>query len=282
MTETILVTGATGNVGRHVVAGLRDMGADGVRALVRDPARATLPDGVGLARGDLTDPASLDAAAEGADTVFLLWPSLRADGAAAAVTALAKHVRRIVYLSAISVRDDAPPEENGVWGRVEQAVERSGADWTFLRAGGFAANTLGWAGEIRAAGVVRWVYGQAARSLIHERDIADVAVRALTDTAYDGGKYVLTGPEAITQEEQARAIGEAIGRPVRWEEIPPGAIRGQMLGFMGDPAAVDRALGYWAGLTEHPEPVTHTVEEITGAPARTFREWARDHAADFR
>ena len=130
--------------------------------------------------------------------------------------------------------------------------------------------------------MVRWVYGEAVRSLIHERDIADVAVRALTDGKHVGAKYVLTGPEAITQADQARMIGEVTGLPVRWEEASPEAIREQLAAITSDRAFADHALAYWASLVAQPEPVTHAVEEITGARARTFRDWARDHADDFR
>src|ERR1035438_9474631 len=199
-TQTILVTGATGNVGRHIATQLRDAGVT-VRALSRGPSSPRLPPGVAAVHGDLTNPDSLRNAAAGADTAFLLWPFLTARGAEAAVDAIAGQVRRIVYLSAMSVHDGAPPEENGVWGQVEQAIEHSAAEWTFLRASGFAANTLAWADQIRSGGVVRWAYGEAARSLIHERDIADVAVQALTDGKHAGATYVLTGPEAITQAD---------------------------------------------------------------------------------
>jgi uncharacterized protein YbjT (DUF2867 family) len=279
--KTILVAGATGNVGRHIVPQLRDAGLT-VRALSRDPSSSRFPAGVTAVVGDLTRPDTLRAAARAADVAFFLWPFLAADGADAAVRALAGQVRRIVYLSAISVQDGVAPEENGVWGQVEHAIEQSGVDWTFLRAGGFAVNTLGWAGGIRSSGVVQWAYGAAARSLIHERDIADVAVQALIDEKHTGAKYVLTGPEAVTQADQVRIIGEAIGMPVRWEEAPPDAIREMMTAMTGDSAFADRAVAYWASLVGHPEPVTHTVEEITGKPARTFREWAHDHASEFR
>ncbi|HEY1818927.1 MAG TPA: nuclear transport factor 2 family protein, partial [Trebonia sp.] len=158
----------------------------------------------------------------------------------------------------------------------------SGAQWTFLRPTGFAANTLMWADQIRDQGVVRWPYGAAARSLIHERDIAAVAVRALTEGGHVGQRYLLTGPEALTQAEQVRVIGEAAGRPVRWQELAPGEARAQLLAAWGDPGFVDSALTTWADLVTQPEPVTRTVAEITGAPARTFREWAGDHASEFR
>jgi uncharacterized protein YbjT (DUF2867 family) len=282
MTErgTVLVVGATGNVGRHVVSYLRDRGI-GVRALTRGGGQE-LPDGVEVVVGDVTDADSLRAAADGAASAFLLWPSLDAAAAPAAVDALGAHARRVVYLSAMSVDDSREPEHNGIWGRVEHAIERSGLEWTFLRAGGFATNTLGWAEQIRAEGVVRWPYGAAARSLIHEKDIAAVAARALTEDGHAGAKYVLTGPEAVTQAEQVRIIGETLGRPVRWEELAPEEARERLVAAWGDPAFVDGALGYWASLVREPEPVTDTVERLTGAPARTFRGWAADHAADFR
>jgi uncharacterized protein YbjT (DUF2867 family) len=249
--------------------------------LTRFPRAAELPDGVEVVGADLTDPESLGPALAGVNAVFLLWPRLTAEGAAPVVDVIAGHARRVVYLSAMSVRDDREPRANGVWGMLEDLIERSGLDWTFLRAGGFATNTLGWVDQVRA-GVVHWPYGAAARSLIHERDIAAVAALALTEDRHIGAKYVLTGPAAITQAEQIRIIGEAIGRPVRWAEAAPEDARQQLLATLGDSEFVEGALAYWASLVKEPEPVTNTVEAVTGVPARTFREWAEDHAADFR
>jgi uncharacterized protein YbjT (DUF2867 family) len=275
----ILVTGATGNVGRHVVAGLLGTGA-AVRALTRDPDSARRPGGVEVVRGDLSAPDTLAEGLDGVESVFLVWPFFTAEAVPAFLAVAGKHARRIVFLSAMGARDE---QGNTITfhGDVERMIERSGLEWTFLRAGGFATNTLVWAPRIRAEGVVRWPYGAAASSLIHERDIAAVAVRALTDDGHSGVTHVLTGPEALIQVEQAHAIGAAIGRPVRYEEIPPEAAREQLLAGGMTPGFADGALNYWATLVTAPEPVTPTVEEITGAPARTFREWATDHADDF-
>lgn len=164
----ILVIGATGSVGRQVVSQLLDAGAD-VRALTRDPEAAGLPAGVEVVRGDLADPGGLDAILEGVDAVFLVWPFFSAEGATAVVDAIARHAGRIVYLSAKVAADD----RESFWAVVERRIEESGLEWTFLRPTGFAKNTLGWADQIRT-GVVRAPYGQAARSLIDERDIAAV------------------------------------------------------------------------------------------------------------
>lgn len=130
--------------------------------------------------------------------------------------------------------------------------------------------------------VVRWPYGAAARSLIHERDTAAVAVRALTGDGHGGAKYLLTGPQSLTQVEQVHTIGEAIGRPLRYEEISREVARQELLTVWGDPSFADGALDAWARFVTQPEPVTATVEAVTGAPARTFRAWAIDHADDFR
>jgi uncharacterized protein YbjT (DUF2867 family) len=204
--------------------------------------------------------------------VFLLWPFLTAERAEDVIEVLAAPGRRIVYLSA----EAAGRRPQSFWAAVEHAIERSASEWTFLRPTGFAANTLMWADQIRETGLVRWVYGQARRSLIDERDIAKVAVRALSEPEHAGARHVLTGPEALTQEEQVHAIGEAIRRPVRWEEIPPEAVSEQLSGVP------DTALRTWASFVTQPEVVTSTILELTGRPARTFSEWARDHADAFR
>jgi uncharacterized protein YbjT (DUF2867 family) len=277
----ILVTGATGTVGRQVVARLRERGKP-VRAAVRNPAAAALPADVEVVRADLSDPASLEPHLAGVDAVFLLWPFTTpeetADGGARLVELLARHVGRIVYLSA-QAADDQP---DSFWATMEHLIEGSGGTWTFLRPAGFAANALMWADQVRSTGVVRWPYGAAARSLIHERDIAAVAAAALTEDGHSGHRYVLTGPATITQAGQVAAIGEAVGREVRWAELTPAEARRQLTAAWGDAAFVDSALATWAGFAAEPEIVTSTVEEVTGAPARQFREWAADHVDDFR
>jgi uncharacterized protein YbjT (DUF2867 family) len=268
---TILVTGATGNVGKHVVAELRAAG-EPVRVVTRTPSR--VPAGVPVAEGGITDvPTMLD----GVDRVFLLWPFTNADDAPPVISALAATVSHVVFLSARGVSDDSPLFH----ARIEKLIRDSGVDWTFLRAGGFATNTLEWADQVRT-GSVRWVYGDAGRSLIHERDIADVAVTALTSPGHAGAAYELTGPEVLTQAEQVRALGAAVGRDVRWEEMPLAEARASMAARGWDEYFLEHGLRYWASLVDQPETVTGVVEEVTGKPARTFAQWAQDHASDFR
>ncbi|GLX02263.1 hypothetical protein Misp02_63490 [Microtetraspora sp. NBRC 16547] len=245
----VLVSGATGTIGRSLVNQLEDAGAD-VRTVTRE----------------LTNPVALEAALDGVDAVFLLWPFASAEGAREVLELIG--ARRVVYLSSAAAR----PHEV----EIERLIAGTAREWTVLRPHAFAANTLRWAEQVRA-GVVRQPYGDAAFSPIHERDVAAVAVRALLDEGRHGAVYTLTGPRPLTQREQARAIGAAIGRPVRWEEEPPEEARLRLLGLGWPAPAVD---GMLRGLAE-PGPATGTVEEVTGAPASTFETWASEHAADF-
>ncbi|MFF2554172.1 SDR family oxidoreductase [Nocardia sp. NPDC058058] len=275
----ILVTGATGKVGRAAVNQLHEAGV-GVRALVRRPEAVDLPPGVEVVRGDLSDPGSLDAALAGVQAVFLVWPTLEADSVAPKVIGrLAAQVRHIVYLSARGA-DERVGAVLGSHGYLERLIRESGVDWTFVRAGGFAGNDLGWAESIRTEGVVREHYDQWARSVIHERDIAAVGVGALLE-GRTGTVYDVTGPELLTAPQRARVIADALGVPVRFEKMPREQMRASMTAWM--PAEeVDKALLEMDELTARPEPVLATVAEVTGAPAHTYREWVNDHLADFR
>ncbi|MBM0228068.1 MULTISPECIES: SDR family oxidoreductase [Micromonospora] len=277
----ILETGATGTVGREVVSLLVARG-ERVRAVSRTPATAGLPAGVEVVAGDLAEPASLAPHLAGVDAVFLIWPftdpAVARKHASEVTCLIAATATRIVYLSAPGAADQ--PES--FWAVVERAVEASGAEWTFLRPVGFAANTLMWAGQIRAGDVVRWPYGAAARSLVHERDLAEVAVAALTSAGHSGARHLLSGPATLTQEEQVRAIGRAVGRDLRWSEMPLGEARQMLAAAFGDPDFAEIALRGWAAFVDHPEQVTDTVERITGHPARPYADWAADHADAFR
>lgn len=245
----VLVSGATGTIGRPLVNQLHEAGAD-VRTVTRE----------------LTDPVALEAALDGVDAVFLLWPFASAEGAREVLELIG--ARRVVYLSSAAAR----PHEV----EIERLVAVTAREWTMLRPHAFAANTLQWAEQVRA-GVVRQPYGDAALSPVHERDVAAVAVRALLDEGHHGAVYTLTGPRSLTRREQARRIGAAIGRAVRWEDEPPDEARPRLLRLGWPASAVDGMLRDLAG----PGPTTSAVEEVTGAPAKTFGTWASEHAADF-
>lgn len=278
----ILVTGPTGNVGREVVAQLASAGV-AVRAFVRDARTARFPEGVEVTEGDLSVPETMEGALTGVETVFLVWPFLTADGADVVLATIARAARRLVYLSSSGVTDDAERQAdpiNQLHGDMERLIEASGLEWTILRANTIASNTLGWAGQIRAAGVVRGP-DIAPTAVIDPRDVAAVAVRVLTGDEYLGEKHVLTGPQVLSRAEQVHMIGEAIGRPLRFEKVPVLEARAQMLAD-GRPPALVEALLASAESRAASYLVTSTVEEITGTAARTFGAWATDHADHFR
>ena len=256
--------------------GLVEAGA-AVRALVRDPATARLPEVVDVVTGDLGDPSSVRAALAEVDSVFLLWPFFSADAAPAITGLLTDPPCHVVYLSA----EAAAHDPDSFWAQVEQTPLEANLPLTVLRPTGFAKNTYTWIDQIRA-GVVHAPFGAAARSLIDERDIAAVAVLALTEPGHAGQTYVLTGPATVTQAQQVNFIGDALDHAVEWSEQSPDDARPGLIRAFGHAGFADRALTTWAGYVEHPEIVTTTVADLTGTPARTFDQWAIDHANQFR
>jgi uncharacterized protein YbjT (DUF2867 family) len=283
LVKRILITGATGNIGGQVLAQL-PTGMQ-VRALVRNPNAAGLPSHVEVAYGDLTRPETLEQCLDGIDTVFLVWVAA-AEAVASALEQIAKRARRIVLLSApLKTPHPLFQQPNSSRARaelLERLISTSGLDWTFLRPGMFAQNALGWwAPQIRAGDVVRWPYLEVPTAPIDERDIAAVAVRTLLEDGQSGAEYVLTGPQSLSQFEQIATIGSVLGRSLRIEEISPECWLSEPPSFM--PSFVAKyLLDAWAAAIGQPAFLTSTVAELTGSPARTFFQWATDHASYFR
>jgi uncharacterized protein YbjT (DUF2867 family) len=282
--KRVLVIGSTGNVGRKVVSQLTTTGVQ-VRAMTRKPDAARLPPQVEVMRGDLSFPDTLDGCLHGIDAVFLVWTA-PPTAVAPALDRIAMHVRHIVLLSA-PLKTPHPlfqqPNPHRVMvEQIEQLIQTSGLEWTFLRSGMFAANALGWWGpQIRAGDVVRWPYANLPTAPIHERDIAAVAVRALCENGHAGAEYVLTGPQSLTHADQVSTIGRAIGRSLRIDEVSPDEWRREWLRIWPE-TLVDMLLNAWAASAGDAAFLTSVVAEITGAPAHTLLDWATDHAEEFR
>lgn len=273
----ILVTGATGTVGRCVVRRLLDAGHP-VRALTRDPAGARLPAGVEVVAGDFTDPSSLRPALRGVERAHLV--SMDGDGPALVDELVRAGVRRLTHLGHDDPgRPDDDPLES--WHRVlHRAIESSGMEWTHLFPGEFMANTWEWAPSIRADGVVRAPFGDWNSAMVHEDDIAAIVVKALLEDGHAGRAYQPTGPEPVRRRDAVRTIGEAIGREVRFVELTPEQARAQWRDTY-PPEVVE----WFLEMGRHPEGnnwVSPDVEQVLGRPGLTFDRWARDHAADFR
>ncbi len=280
----ILVIGGTGNVGRQLVPRLLTAGAQ-VRALVRDPDVADFPAGVEAMRGDLTRPETLDQCLAGIDTVFLVWVAPPAT-VAAVLERIVKIARRVVFLSA-PLKTPHPffqqPNPSRVLSeQIERLIEASGIEWTFLRPGMFASNALNfWGQQIRSGDAVRWPFLSVPTAPVDARDIAAVAVRALCEGGHAGAEYVLTGPESLSQLEQVVTVGRALNRTLHVEEITQDEARRELLSILPAPA-IEMLLQAWNAASGHPAFLSFTIAEVTGAPARTFAEWARDHVAAFR
>jgi uncharacterized protein YbjT (DUF2867 family) len=281
----ILVTGATGNVGRSLVQQLVDAGHE-VRALTRDPGSAAarrLPTRVEVVRGDFSLPESLVPALRGVERMHLV----AIDGYGPLTTgpeivALAEEagVRRLSHLGHHDPsRDDDDPLEAD-FRTVERAIERSGLEWTHIFPGEFMANTLDWAESIRTESVVRAPFGDWRSAMVHEADIAAVAMAALLDHGHAGRTYWPTGPEPVRRADAVRMIGEAIGREVRFVELTPDEAREHWKGFYPD-----EVIEWFLEMGEYLDgnaAVLPDAEQVTGRPGRTFEEWAADHAEDFR
>jgi uncharacterized protein YbjT (DUF2867 family) len=283
----VLVTGATGRIGRLVVDELLRAGAS-VRALTRRPEHAALPAGLEVVAGDLTVPASLDPALEGAAAVFLVWTAAPAT-AQAVVARFAAHQspqpRRVVYLSSPHQTPhpffQQPNPMRDLHVEIERLLAATSLGVTVIRPGMFASNARHWwAPQIQVGDVVRWPYAAAETAPVDERDIAAVAARALLDGRHAGGDYVLTGPESLSQAAQVDAIGDAIGRPLQFEELSPDEFRREAAGTWPSGVA-EMLLGAWQAALGRPAFVTSAVQEILGSPPRTFYQWAADHVSAF-
>ncbi|MEW1844252.1 NAD(P)H-binding protein [Nonomuraea angiospora] len=277
----IVVTGATGNVGRTLVRLLAEAGEQ-VTAVSRRITDADVPQGVRAVAADLADPVGMSAALEGADAVFLLTGGDLFATEPKEIVAAVSGPGRIVLLSSQGVVTRPDSASHGRFGaEVERAVIDSGARWTILRPGGFASNRYAWAGSIRADRTVAAPFGDVGLPIIDPDDIAAVAAAVLREPGHDGRTYELTGPEPVTPRQNAEAIGQAIGEPIAFVEQTREEARAQMLAFMPAPVA-DTTLDILGEPTEAERRVSPDVERVLGRAPQPFAAWARRNAAAFR
>jgi len=280
----IVVTGATGNVGRSLVRALTEAG-ERVTAVSRGLAPVDLPSGARHARADLFAPRTLRTAFDGAEALFLHDGGKGGQGLdARAVLDVAKgaDVQRVVMLSSQGVvtRPESP-SHGGVMRAIEEAVRESGLAWTILRPGGFASNAFAWAESVRAERTVAAPFGDVGLPLIDPADIAEVAAVALRKDEHTGHVYELTGPAAVTPRQQAEAIGAALGEAVRFVELTRAEAHARMAAFMPEPV-VETTLAVLGEPNAAELRLSPDVDRVLGRPPRPFAEWARRNAAAFR
>jgi uncharacterized protein YbjT (DUF2867 family) len=284
--SVILVTGATGKVGQEVVRLLSVAGLP-ARALVRDPLRATpirVP-GIEIVVGDLARPETLGAAFAGVDRLFLATnagPEQVAVQGSAIEASRDAGVQRIVKISVAGGPDAGTQIGRWHWA-TEKQIESSGIDFTFLRPTLFMQQTLTYAPSIASTGAFSAPVGTGAVALVDTRDVAAVAVRALTEEGHARRIYDLTGPAALTFDEMADEISRAIGRKVSYVHVPPEYARKQMLAAGVPRWLAEDMLALFAACREgYGAAVSGAVKEVTGKRARSFHEFARDYAAVFQ
>ncbi|MFE7777900.1 NAD(P)H-binding protein [Streptomyces sp. NPDC057445] len=277
----ILVTGATGKVGREVVEQLVALGRE-VRALSRKPQEANLPEGVEVVAGSPGDADSLAVALKGADAALVvLSGDVAAEARTFAAAAAEAGLRRIVLLSSAGVLHPLPHGIAREHREAEEAILGVDAAWTFLRPGPFHANTSWWIKTVRENSRVRDWIGNNPGAPIDEYDISSVAVAALTQDGHENKAYVLTGPEVLTSEEQARILGEAIGRELDFSVAPREEVVEVFAGITGDrEAAVSNVAALHSPEVPWARPTT-TVRDLTGREPRPYREWAAANAPLF-
>ncbi|MGW0333201.1 NAD(P)H-binding protein [Streptomyces sp. NPDC003011] len=277
MTQTpqnILVTGATGTVGRQVVAELLARG-HGVRALTRDASRAAFPEGVEVVQGDLTAPDSLAPALEGVTGLHLITfggPYFAPLETGPRVLELARTagVRRVTVL------------HGGGPSPLEDVVRADdGVDWTVLMPVEFMANALEWADGIVASDEVREPFVARLSAMVHEGDIGAVAAVALTEEGHAGQEYVITGPELLTVGDKVAAMAAARGREIALVELTEEQAVAQWRAAGRPEDLIGFLLEVYANTPEVGRTVLDTVEKVTGHPARAFAQWAAEHADTF-
>ncbi|MER5257895.1 NAD(P)H-binding protein [Streptomyces sp. NPDC002855] len=278
----IVVTGATGNIGRPLTQTLAEAGQQ-VTAVSRHTTE--VPNGVRHVAADLTKPASLKPALAGAKALFLLLSGdLHATGANPADIigeAVASGVRRVVLLSTLGVVTRPSGQTRIAMRALEDMLRESGLEWAILRPGGFASNALWWAESVRAQQVVAAPFGDVGVPIIDPADIAAVAAACLLEDRHTGGIYELTGPEVITPRQQTEAIAAALGSPVRFHELTrdeaktamsqsmPAELADDTLDILGSPSPAELR-------------VSPDVQQILGRAPRPFADWAVRNVAAFR
>lgn len=274
----IVVTGATGNIGRPLVATLAAAGEQ-VTAVSRRIDGADVPAGVRRQQADLADPRSMERALDGAEALFLLtagdFAASGGDLGDVLKVARAAGTRRVVLLSSQGVGTGRHPADQ------EDAVVGSGLDWTLLRPGGFHSNTLHWAGMVRADRTVTAPFGDVALPTIDPVDIAEVAAAALRPGDHAGRIYTLTGPAPVSPREQTAAIAEALGEPVRFAEQTRAEAKTQLTTFMPEPVA-EHTLDILGAPTPAEQEVSPDVQRILGRTPHSYAEWVTRNTAAFR
>lgn len=264
---TILVTGATGNTGRHVVAELLRRGRS-VRALTRDPSKASVPAGAEVVGGDHNDPSTVSFA--GVTGLHItVTKGVAESGPALVKRAVAAGVERITILW------------GGYVGPAELAVAESGVTWTRLEPQEFMSNALDWREDIAADGIVRGPFPSVLSAVAHEGDIGAIAAAALVEDGHHEAAYSINGPEALTLPQRVAILSKALDRDLHYEETTRRQAKDKLLAQGVSEADAEYVIGWH----ESPPPEAYTpvdtITRVLGRAPRTFAEWATENTEQF-
>ncbi len=285
MSHNLLITGATGHNGSEIIKRLSAAGI-GARAMTRNPSKAPQLEGIEWVEGSFDDKASLVAAMQDVDRVFIVLPvspNMVEQASNAIAAAQQTGVQQIVKLSGFGASSDSPSEIIRMHGESDELIKNSGLAWTLLQPNSFFQNILGFIATIRDQNSFYLPMKDGSQSLIDVRDIADVAVAVLTGEGHENKTYRLSGPEALNFNEVADILSDVLGRQIQYVDVPPEAAR-QAMRDMGmsewTAGALAEILVVFA--EGHHNEVTSTVEEVSGHAPRSFRTFVEDHKAMFQ
>ncbi len=269
-----LVTGATGRVGRYLVAELLEKGHE-VRALTRNPAKANLPENTEVIAGDLTQPSTLVGAFDGITGVHLINfggedGTPLETGAELMAMAEAAGVRRVTVL------------RGGEEGELEAAVQASALDWTFIAPVEFMSGALDYAESIRTTGQLSEPFADRRTAIVHDRDIAAVAACALSEDGHGGQSYIITGGEVLSPRKMVQTIAQTLGQEIPFTALTEAQAMERWQAEGQPQELIDFMLWVYANTPVEGYTVTPTVEQVTGRPPRTFAQWAAEHIDAFR
>jgi len=280
----ILITGASGNVGKEVLRQIAQTGAR-VRAAFQSASKAaTAPSGVEVVTMDYNQPRTVQAALKGVDRVFLVGPptaNLPVLERKAVDEIRQSSVRQIVKLAAMGGRESTFARQHA---ESEDYIKSTGVPYTFLRANGFMQNLVNYnAGTINAQNAFYGCQGDGKVSHIDLRDVAAVAVKVLTDDGHEGKAYSVTGPEALSNAQIAQILSDDLGREISYVDLPPAQFKQALLAAGVDEWSADALIDLQRLYREgKAATVTRDVEQVLGRKPLTFEQFSRDYASAFQ
>lgn len=283
----LLVTGATGNVGKAVLSELAGRPVT-VRAFSRDPAKLEVQAAnIQVVRGDLSDADSVRQALEGVEAVFLassFSPQMSELHTRLLTAAKAAGVRRVVQLSGIGANTEICCARALRWlGQLEKLAHGSGLQVTHLRPTFFMQNLLQFGASVAKQSMIAGPFREGQWTWVDARDVGAVGAAVLLDSSHAGRTYTVTGSESLSYVQIAEKLGRILGKPIRYVDITANETRGRLQAAGMSPVMIEATLELWDACASNLINVApnDVVQKITGRPARSFEQFVIDYRQRF-